>query len=78
MLEDHILAHLETIERAYQITILNKDDIARWIGMEIVDENQLLPITTAMNTWIAVQDVHGMIAISRQIVDMFLRNAAKR
>ena len=78
MLEDRILAHLETIERAYQITILNKDDIARWIGMEIVDEGQILPITTAMNTWIAVQDVHGMVAISRQIVDMFLRNAAKR
>lgn len=63
IIEDRVLAHLETIESVYGVRIYNKPEVAQWIGDRTDNEKTALTIATALNTWVLMNTSGGSVDI---------------
>ena len=65
----HAQELLQVIEATYAVKILNRDEIAFTITQHTCDEQKILTICTALNTWVALNaSPEGQIAIPLQMV----------
>ncbi len=72
MLQERIGAHLDTIERVHEVVILNREEVVRRIADGVRDERQLLPVMTALNTWVAVEGSSGAIDVPPEVLEKIL------
>jgi len=63
IIEERLISHLTTIETVYNITINNKEEVAKWIADSISDEKNALTIATSLNTWVMMNNTGGSITI---------------
>ncbi|MFV9630978.1 MAG: hypothetical protein ACNYWM_07930 [Methanosarcinales archaeon] len=68
ILEKRLISHLTTIETVYNITINNKEEVAKWIVDSISDEKNALTIATSLNTWVMMNNTGGSITIPISVV----------
>lgn len=68
IIEKRLISHLTTIEAVYNITINNKEEVAKWIADSISDEKNALTIATSLNTWVMMNNTGGSITIPISVV----------
>ena len=68
IIEERLISHLTTIETVYNITINNKEEVAKWIADSISDEKNALTIATSLNTWVMMKNTGGSITIPISVV----------
>jgi hypothetical protein len=68
IIEERLISHLTTIETVYNITINNKEEVAKWIADSISDEKNALTIATSLNTWVMMSNTGGSITIPISVV----------
>lgn len=68
IIEERLISHLTTIETVYNITINNKEEVAKWIADSISDEKNALTIATSLNTWVMMNNTGGSITIPISVV----------
>jgi hypothetical protein len=68
IIEERLISHLTTIETVYNITINNKEEVAKWIAGSISDEKNALTIATSLNTWVMMSNTGGSITIPISVV----------
>ncbi|MEA3295355.1 MAG: hypothetical protein U9P81_10405 [Euryarchaeota archaeon] len=68
IIEERLISHLTTIETVYNITINNKEKVAKWIADSISDEKNALTIATSLNTWVMMNNTGGSITIPISVV----------
>jgi O-acetyl-ADP-ribose deacetylase (regulator of RNase III) len=67
-LADALLAHLLVIESAHGIRIRNREEIVQRIGPLIKNDMQALSVGMQINTWVAVSDITGEVAVPEEIL----------
>lgn len=72
-----IMAHLVMIERAYEVTVTNKDEICRWIMSATHNSREVLTVALALNNWVAVNE-RKQLTIPRSIVDQIIAGTVGR
>lgn len=63
------LNQLLIIEDVYHITMLNKEDLVKWITDAAQSEADVITITTSLNTWVALKGIEGPVVIPKAIID---------
>jgi hypothetical protein len=71
-------AELTTIEIIHEVKFKNKDEIARMIAEGIGDERQVLLVSTAVNLWVAGNEIKGETVIPEKMVEDVLKAIRKR
>jgi|GEM_PF-6547471 len=69
MLKSLCANQLLVIEYAYSITMLNKEDLIRWITDAARSEIDVITITTSLNNWVALKGVEGPVVIPKSEID---------
>jgi len=64
-------AHLDVIERAYDIRIINKNEVAGWIAEKVEDNRELLALSTALNSWIFLNTAPEIKIPRKVILDLY-------
>jgi mannose/fructose/N-acetylgalactosamine-specific phosphotransferase system component IIB len=65
-------ALLNVIENAYAIRIINIDEVVKAITEKTCDEQKILTICTALNTWVAINaGLSGEFEIPLDVVNGF-------
>jgi len=72
-----IMAHLEMIERAYEVTVTNKDEICGWIMSATHNSREVLTVALSLNNWVAVNE-RKQLTIPRSIVDQIIAGTVGR
>lgn len=67
-----IMSHLQMIEHAYNLTIVNKDEICGWITSATHNSREVLTVTLALNNWVAVHNSGRTLTLSRHIVEQII------
>ena len=67
--EDKARSQIAAIEQIHGIKFLNREEIVCMIAQKIVNESQILPVCTAINLWVAGNDIHGQAMIPQDIVE---------
>jgi len=61
------------IEVSHDLTINNLTGIAKIIIANVENNNQALQVCTAINTWIAINGMHGNITVPEPLVRKYVR-----
>ena len=69
ILKNLCLNQILVIEQVYSITILNKEDLVRWIIDVTASEADVITITTSLNSWVAMNGITGSVVIPKTIID---------
>ncbi len=72
------MSHLQMIEHAYDLTIMNKDDICRWITKATHNPREILTVAMALNNWIAVNRPGRELSIPREILNRIISQTVGR
>ena len=67
--EDKARSQIAAIEQIHGIKFLNREEIVCLITQKVVNESQILPVCTAINLWVAGNDIHGQAMIPLGIVE---------
>ncbi len=70
-------AQLTTIEIVHDVKFKNKNEIARVIAESISDERQVLLVCTAINLWVAGNEIKGETVIPENLVADILKAIRK-
>lgn len=66
-------AQLKTIEIVHDVLFRNKDEIIHMIAEGIGDERQILMVCTAINLWVAGNEIKGDTVIPEGLVADILK-----
>ena len=72
-LEEQVMSQLRMIEVSHDITISNLVNIARIITANVKNSTDALQVCTAINTWIAINNVHGNIIVPEPLVRKYVK-----
>jgi len=61
------------IEVSHDIIISNLTDIARMIIANVKNTTDALQVCTAINTWIAINNVHGTVVVPEPLVRKYVK-----
>ena len=68
--KDRIKALLNVIETMHELKIVNLEEVIEAITEKTQDENKILTICTALNTWVALNAaLGGEVEIPREVVN---------
>jgi mannose/fructose/N-acetylgalactosamine-specific phosphotransferase system component IIB len=68
--KDRTKALLNVIETMYELTIINLEEVIEAITEKTQDEEKILTICTALNTWVALNAaLGGEVEISVEVVN---------
>ena len=68
--KDRIKALLNVIETMYELKIVNLEEVIEAITEKTQDEDKILTICTALNTWVALNAaLRGEVEIPREVVN---------
>jgi len=68
--KDRIKALLNVIETMYELKIVNLEEVIEAITEKTQDEDKILTICTALNTWVALNAaLGGEVEIPREVVN---------
>ena len=72
--KDRARALLNVIETMYEIRITNLDAVIEAITKKTLDENKILTICTALNSWVAMNTaLRGEVEIPMEVVNELTR-----
>lgn len=67
--KDRARALLNVIENMYEIKIINLESIIEAIIEKTLDDNKILTICTALNSWVAMNVLGGEVEIPMEVVN---------
>jgi mannose/fructose/N-acetylgalactosamine-specific phosphotransferase system component IIB len=67
--KDRAKALLNVIETMYEIRITNLEEVIEAIIERTLDEQMILTICTALNSWVAMNVLGGEVEIPREVVN---------
>jgi len=67
--KDRARALLNVIETMYEIRITNLEEVIEAIIEKTLDEQKILTICTALNSWVAMNVLGGEVEIPREVVN---------
>lgn len=76
--ESRASAQLKTIEIVHDVKFRNKDAIAQMIAKGVTDERQILLACTAINLWVAGNNIKGETSIPENLVIDIMEAIRKR
>ena len=72
--KDRARALLNVIETVYEIRITNLEQVIEAIAEKTLDEQKILTISTALNSWVAVNPMDtGGVEIPMEVVNELIR-----
>ncbi len=72
-LQDQVLSQLRMIEVSHDVTIVNLANIAKIITTNLNTKSEALKVCTAINTWIAINGLHGSIIVPEPLVRKYIK-----
>jgi len=72
-LRDQIASQLRMIEISHDLIITNLTSIVRIIIANVKDKSQALQVCTAINTWIAINEMQGNVTVPEPLVRKYVR-----
>jgi hypothetical protein len=73
--QDQVFSQLRMIEVSHDLTITNLTGIAKIIIENVENDRQALQVCTAINTWIAINEMQGSIAVPEPLVRRYVKKA---
>lgn len=67
--KDRARALLNVIENMYEIKIINLESVIEVITEKTLDEQKILTICTALNSWVAMNVLGGEVEIPMEVVN---------
>jgi len=67
--KDRARALINVIENMYEIQITNLDVVIEAIIKKTLDENKILTICTALNSWVAMNALGGEVEIPMEVAN---------
>ncbi|MCX6682619.1 MAG: O-acetyl-ADP-ribose deacetylase [Methanoregula sp.] len=75
---EQVAGQLRMIEIVHGIRLVNRDALAETIAGVVKDRGQASVATAAINSWVAVNSIHGETEIAEDVIARILRHATGR
>ena len=77
MIQEEIVAHLDSAEKVYPIRIQNKEEVADWVASWLQDPHKLHRVITDLYACISMTGVSGDVQIPEGVVDEALKESTR-